>query len=69
MGHNSSQRNLTSPQRNTRSHVTLSTKMLQANGEAEGAVQTIKNALMKEKDPAKALILQSNSTGKRVLPC
>ena len=37
-------------------HVTSSPKMPQANGEAALAVQTIKNALKKEKDPAKALI-------------
>ena len=37
-------------------HVTSSPKMPQANGEPERAVQTIKNALKKEKDPAKALM-------------
>ena len=37
-------------------HVTSSQKLPQANGEAERAVQTIKNALKKEKDPAKALM-------------
>ncbi|XP_015747164.1 PREDICTED: uncharacterized protein K02A2.6-like [Acropora digitifera] len=37
-------------------HVTSSPKMPQTNGEAERAVQTIKNALKKEKDPAKALM-------------
>lgn len=36
--------------------VTSSPKMPQANGEADWAVQTIKNALKKEKDPAKALM-------------
>ena len=36
--------------------VTSSPKMPQVNSEAEQAVQTIKNALKKEKDPAKALM-------------
>ena len=36
--------------------MTSSPKMLQADGEAGRAVQTIKNALTKEKDPAKALM-------------
>ncbi|XP_044182055.1 uncharacterized protein LOC122962870 [Acropora millepora] len=37
-------------------HVTSSQELSQANGEAERAVQTIKNALKKEKDPGKALM-------------
>ena len=36
--------------------MTSSQKLPQANGEAERAVQTIKNALKKEKEPAKALM-------------
>lgn len=37
-------------------HVSSSPKMPQANGEAECTVQTVKNALKKEKHPAKALM-------------
>ena len=37
-------------------HVTSSQKLPQANGKAERALETIKNALKKEKDPAKALM-------------
>ena len=37
-------------------HVASSQKLPQANGEAERAVQTIKNALKKEKDPGKAFM-------------
>lgn len=37
-------------------HITSSLKLPQANGEAERAVQTVKDALKKEKDPAKALM-------------
>ena len=36
--------------------MTSSPKLPQTNGEAEQAVQTIKNAIKKEKDPAKALM-------------
>ena len=55
MGHNSSQRNSTSSQRITRSHMWRQAKSCHSPM-AMASRTLIKNALKKEKDPAKALV-------------